>query len=151
MPEAGSEKVFPNLIVRTQPIQSLQACSLHLCSRMKRFITRVRYALQGWVAFFRHETHGQIQAAVAVVIVMAGLFFGITKTEWLMVLLCIGLVLGLEMVNTAIEKLADQTHPERHPQIGLVKDVAAGAVLWASAISVIIGLLIFFPYLQTLL
>jgi diacylglycerol kinase len=49
------------------------------------------------------------------------------------------------MLNTAIEKLADKTHPEQHPQIGLVKDVAAGAVLWASVISVIIGAVIFLP------
>ena len=114
---------------------------------MRRFLTRVRYALQGWAAFFRHETHGQIQAFVSVCIVAAGFYFSITVTEWMLVLFCIGLVLALEMVNTAVEKLADQTHPERHPQIGLVKDVAAGAVLWASLVSVIIGILIFWPRL----
>ena len=63
------------------------------------------------------------------------------------VLFCIALVLSLEMLNTAVEKLADQTHPERHPQIGLVKDVAAGAVLWAAVLSVVIGAIVFWPYL----
>lgn len=118
---------------------------------MRRFMTRVRYALQGWAAFFRHETHGQVQAVIAVLVLVAGLFFGISRTEWIAVLFCIALVLSLEMVNTALEKLADQTHPERHPQIGLVKDVAAGAVLWASLISVLVGALVFWPYLAQML
>jgi diacylglycerol kinase len=117
---------------------------------MKRFIIRVQYALQGWAAFFRKEKHGQIQAVVALLVVAAGCYFSISKTEWLFVLACIGLVLSLEMVNTAIEKLADQTHPEKHPQIGLVKDIAAGAVLSASVISVVIGITIFWPYLLLL-
>ncbi len=114
---------------------------------MRRFLLRVQYAWQGWAAFFRHETHGQIQSVIAMIVLLAGFFFGISRTEWIAVLFCIALVLSLEMVNTAIEKLADQTHPGRHPQIGLVKDVAAGAVLWASVISVIIGGLVFWPYL----
>jgi len=113
---------------------------------MKRFITRVQYALQGWAAFFSKEKHGQIQAVIAVLVIAAGFYFSISKTEWLFVMGSIGLVLSLEMLNTAIEKLADQTHPEHHPQIGLVKDVAAGAVLWASVISVVIGVFVFWPY-----
>lgn len=115
---------------------------------MKRFITRVQYALQGWAVFFAKETHGQIQLIVAMLVVAAGFYFSIHTTEWMLLLLCIGLVLALEMVNTAVEKLADRLHPDHHPQIGLVKDVAAGAVLWASVISVLIGLMIFFPYLK---
>jgi diacylglycerol kinase len=112
---------------------------------MKRFFTRVQFALQGWAAFFKNEKHAQIQAVVAVLVIAAGFYFSLSKTEWLFVLGCIALVLSLEMLNTAIEKLADKTHPEQHPQIGLVKDVAAGAVLWASVISVIIGAVIFLP------
>ena len=111
---------------------------------------RVQFALQGWASFFTRETHAQIQAVVAVIVVVAAWLLHISALEWIVVLLCIGWVLSLEMVNTAIEKLADQTHPERHPAIGLVKDIAAGAVLWASVISVIIGVLIFWPYLKAL-
>lgn len=118
---------------------------------MKRFITRVQYALQGWTAFFAKETHGQIQLIVAIIVAATGFYFSISTTEWMLLLLCIGLVLALEMVNTAVEKLADKVHPDHHPQIGLVKDVAAGAVLWASVISVVIGLMIFIPYVKALL
>ena len=112
---------------------------------MKAFIKRVGYALAGWRHFFASEANGQIQAVVAILVVIAGGILGISAQEWLWVLLCIGLVIGLEMVNTALETLANRLHPEQHPAIKVVKDVAAGAVLWAAAISVIVGGVIFIP------
>lgn len=81
------------------------------------------------------------------VVVVAGFALRITAQEWLWVLLCIGMVIGLEMVNTALEALANHLHPEQHPAIKVVKDVAAGAVLWASCISVVVGVIIFGPRL----
>lgn len=112
---------------------------------MKAFLQRVAYAWAGWRHFFATEANGQIQAAVAMVVVVAGFALRITAQEWLWVLLCIGMVIGLEMVNTAIEALANRLHPEHHPAIKVVKDVAAGAVLWAAVISVIVGGVIFIP------
>jgi diacylglycerol kinase len=114
---------------------------------MKAFFFRVYNAFQGWLHFFRTEANGRIQAVVALLVIVAGFFFKVSSQEWLWILLCIGLVTGLEMVNTAIETLANRLHPDRHPDIKIVKDVAAGAVLWASAISVIIGMIIFLPKL----
>ena len=55
------------------------------------------------------------------------------------------MVIALEMVNTAIETLANRLHPEKHADIKIVKDVAAGAVLWAAVVSVVVGLVIFWP------
>lgn len=118
---------------------------------MKAFLERVRFAWHGWLHFFSTETNGRIQAVVALLVVACGFFFEITRAEWMWVLLCIGLVTGLEMVNTAIETLANRLHPERHPDIKIVKDVAAGAVLWASVMSVVIGLIIFLPKLAGML
>jgi undecaprenol kinase/diacylglycerol kinase (ATP) len=112
---------------------------------MNAFRRRLQYALQGWAYFFRKEANGQIQGVIALLVIIAGFVFGISAKEWLWILLCIGLVLGLEMVNTAIETLADRLHPEKHPEIKSVKDVAAGAVLWAAVISVIVGVIIFLP------
>lgn len=112
---------------------------------MKAFINRVSFALQGWAAFFSKETNGQIQLCVAIVVIIAGFVFGLNQLEWVITLGCIGLILALEMVNSAIEKLCDLVHPEKHPTIKFVKDVAAGAVLWASVIAVAIGAIIFLP------
>lgn len=112
---------------------------------MRAFLLRLGFALQGWLHFFRTEANGRIQAVIAVLVVAAGFIFKVSAQEWLWILLCIGLVTGLEMVNTAIETLANRLHPDRHPDIKIVKDVAAGAVLWAAVISVIIGAVIFLP------
>ena len=114
---------------------------------MKAFLFRLYNAFQGWLHFFRTETNGRIQGVITLLVVLAGFFFGISAQEWLWILLCIGLVTGLEMVNTAIETLANRLHPDRHPDIKIVKDVAAGAVLWAAVVSVIIGAVIFLPKL----
>jgi diacylglycerol kinase len=117
---------------------------------MKAFIKRVGYALVGWRYFFSKEANGQIQAVVSILVVIAGITLQISLQDWLWVLLCIGLVIGLEMVNTAIETLANRLHPEKHDAIKIVKDVAAGSVLWASCISVVIGAIIFAPKLWSL-
>jgi diacylglycerol kinase len=114
---------------------------------MKAFLFRLYNAFQGWLHFFRTEANGRIQAVIAVLVVAAGFLFKVSPQEWLWILLCIGLVTGLEMVNTAIETLANRLHPDRHPDIKIVKDVAAGAVLWAAVVSVIIGAVIFLPKL----
>jgi len=112
---------------------------------MKAFIKRLQFALAGWVYFFRNETNGQIQAVVAILVIVAGFVLEISKQEWLWLILCFAMVIALEMVNTAIETLANRLHPDHHPAIKIVKDVAAGAVLWTSLMSAIIGLIIFWP------
>lgn len=76
----------------------------------------------------------------------AGIVLGITRTEWIMVVMCIGTVIAAELFNTAIEKLVDLVSPERHPVAGQVKDIAAGAVLICAVAAAIIGLIIFIPY-----
>lgn len=102
-------------------------------------------AFAGIGYFFTHERNGQIHLAVTLVVITAGLAFKIATAEWLLILLCIALVIGLEMFNSAIEKLCDMVQPNQHPTIKIIKDVSAAAVLWATIISVIIGLIIFLP------
>jgi len=99
-----------------------------------------------WIAaFFKTEKNGQLQIGAALVAVIAGFILKIAAIEWLFILLCIALVLCLEMMNSAIEKLVDHLHPGRHDQVRWVKDVAAGSVLFASVISLIAGCVIFLP------
>lgn len=117
---------------------------------MKAFIKRLRFALSGWMYFFRNETNGQIQGVVAILVTIAGFVLHISKQEWLWLILCFALVISLEMVNSAIEGLSNRLHPDIHPAIKMVKDVAAGAVLWAAVMSAIIGLIIFWPKLLEL-
>ena len=81
------------------------------------------------------------------VVVIAGFVLGITRMEWMIIILCIGVVIAAELFNTAIEKLVDLVSPQQHPVAGQVKDIAAGAVLVCAATAAIIGLIVFIPYL----
>jgi undecaprenol kinase/diacylglycerol kinase (ATP) len=102
-------------------------------------------AFNGLKYFFKTERNGKIQAAVSIVTVIAGLYLHLSAFEWIITFLCISMVLALEMLNSGLEYLCNLVHGEYHPLIKIIKDVAAGAVLFASIISLIIGLIIFLP------
>jgi diacylglycerol kinase len=115
-----------------------------------RFLKSVIYAWQGIKYCFKSEKNFQIQSVVSLITLAAGFLFKINTSEWIAVLLCIALVQGLEMVNSAIEKLSNVVTESIHPIIKLVKDIAAGAVLFVSIISFIIGCIIFLPKIELL-
>jgi diacylglycerol kinase len=108
-------------------------------------------AFNGIKYFFKTERNGKIQAGVSLITILSGLYLRINAFEWIVIVLCIGLVLALEMINSALEHLCNMVHADYHPSIKIIKDVAAGAVLTFSVISVIAGLIIFLPKLFVLL
>ncbi len=105
----------------------------------------VGYAFKGMLILIKTEASIKIQIFIAVVVTIAGFYFEISKTEWMFQIGMIGLVMSIEGMNTAIEYIADFIHPEYHKKIGLIKDVAAGAVFIASVVAVIIALIIYLP------
>jgi len=112
---------------------------------MLNFLKGFVYAFDGLVIFFRHERNGRIQLLVAVVVVALGWGFHVSRPEWMVLLGCIATVLSFEMMNSAIEKICNLVHPTYHPAIKTIKDMAAGAVLFVSLISSVIGGIIFLP------
>ncbi len=108
-------------------------------------IRSVGYALRGALLLIRTESSIKIQVFIVLVVTAAGFYFEISNVEWMVQLLAIGLVLGVEGVNTAIEKLSDYVQPEYDPKIGFIKDISAGAVMWVSIASSIAGLIIYLP------
>jgi diacylglycerol kinase len=98
----------------------------------------------------KSEKNMQIHLVVAVLVVLAGWFFNITTTEWMLCLLCFGLVFGAEMVNTSIENLVDLVSPQKHELAGKAKDIAAGAVLISALFAAGVGLIIFIPKIWNL-
>jgi diacylglycerol kinase len=114
---------------------------MSLSKRFKSF----GYAINGLVHLFRSEPNARIHLVVLAAVIGAGWYFAIAQAEWLILLLCFGMVISLEAANTAIERLTDLASPEQHPLAGHAKDLAAGAVLWAAIISVVIGVVIFGP------
>ena len=113
---------------------------------MKYFIKSFVYAMNGIWSGVADQLNLKVQIGVALFVVAAGFYYHITPMEWCVILLCIGLVLGLEMMNSAIESLVDLVTLERNPLAGRIKDIAAGAVLLVSFISVVIGVIVFRKY-----
>ncbi len=104
------------------------------------------YAIKGAWLLLRHEPSIQVQFVLAVLVTIAGFYFDITSTEWMMQFLAIGLIMTAEGLNTAVENIADFVHADYHVKIGRIKDIAAGAVFFAAVIAVIIGFIIYLPY-----
>lgn len=114
---------------------------------MRAFLQSFLYALRGIGVSWSEQRNLKVQSIIAVITAGAGFYFQITAVEWCLILFATGLVIGLEIVNSAIEGLVDLLTRERNILAGKVKDVAAGAVLFASIVAVIIGVLVFRKYL----
>ncbi len=108
-------------------------------------------AFKGLKVAVREERNMKIHLLAAIVVIAAGFYFEITSIEWLVIMVMIGLVICAELINSAIENLTDLVSKEKQPLAGKVKDVAAGAVLFASFISVIVAIIIFAKYFKALL
>jgi diacylglycerol kinase (ATP) len=107
----------------------------------------VTYAFKGAVKLITTEHSIMVQFSLGILMSIAGFYFGITATEWLFQTLAIGLVMSIEGLNTAVEKIADFIHPNYHERIGFIKDIAAGAVFFAALTAIAIGLIIYIPIL----
>ena len=105
------------------------------------------YAFKGAIKLITTEHSIMVQFSIGILITIAGFYFGISKTEWLFQTLAIGLVMSIEGLNTAVEKMADFIHPNYHERIGFIKDIAAGAVFMAAMTAIAIGLIIYIPIL----
>lgn len=105
----------------------------------------VGYAFKGAFMLLKYEASIQAQAFIALIVTLAGFYFEISSTEWLIQILTIAVVMGLEGANSAIEEIADFIHPEHHSKIGYIKDIAAGAVFFTALAAVIIACLIYIP------
>ena len=105
----------------------------------------VGYALKGAILLVKTEASIKIQVFIAIVVTAAGFYFNISTLEWIIQIFAIGMVLGIEGLNTAIEKIADYVQPEFDKKIGFIKDISAGAVMLVSMAAAIIGLIIYIP------
>ncbi|TDG35699.1 diacylglycerol kinase family protein [Pedobacter changchengzhani] len=114
-------------------------------------IRSFRFAINGLKIFFLTEHNGRIHLVAALLAIFLGIFLKISNVEWVIVCLIIGAVFVAEILNTAIEKLADLVTEEINPKIKIVKDIAAGAVLVIAIVALIVGLLVFLPKLIALL
>ena len=104
------------------------------------------YAVQGAKKLITTEHSIMVQFSLGILMTIAGFYIGITKAEWIFQTFAIGLVMSVEGLNTAVEKIADFIHPNYHERIGFIKDIAAGAVFFAAMTAIAVGLIIYIPY-----
>ncbi|WP_347374495.1 diacylglycerol kinase [Aequorivita sp. Q41] len=103
------------------------------------------YALKGALLLLKSEASIQVQTVLAILMTIAGFYFDISPTEWMLQIFSIGLVMSIEGLNTAAEEIADFVHPDFHNKIGFIKDVAAGAVFFAAIAAILVGCIIYIP------
>ena len=118
---------------------------------IKKRIQSFKYAFNGLRILINSEHNSWIHLFVTVCVLAAGFAFKITAGEWIAVIFCIGIVFALELVNTAIENMADFVSKEYHPSIKKIKDLAAAAVLVGAVAAAVIGLIIFLPKIVELI
>lgn len=114
-----------------------------LVKRAKSF----SHACRGIMIFIKTTHNAWVHISIALIALLLGVYFNITHVEWLALVFAIGLVMVAEAFNTSIEIDIDLTSPEFHPYARDSKDVAAGAVLIATLIAVVIGIIIFGHYI----
>jgi diacylglycerol kinase (ATP) len=112
-----------------------------LKARLNSFVN----AFHGIGIMLREEHNAWIHCAAAVLVTVAGLLTGLSRTEWIAIVFAIGMVLGAEALNTGVERLSDVVQPERDERIRRAKDLSAGAVLFCAIAAAIVGLIIFLP------
>lgn len=115
----------------------------------KRFIKSFKYAGKGLLQVFKEEQSFRIQIFMALAVLILAVFFRVKSWEAVALVLAMIIVLVLELINSIFERLTDILKPRVHPYAKTIKDIMAATVLIASFGSLIIGLIIFWPYIFT--
>lgn len=112
---------------------------------MMRVIKSFGPAIRGVKFLFQSERNAIIHLCVLIPVIAAGIYLHLSNTEWMFIALSAGSVLCMEAINTSIEHLMNFIHPDYHSKVGIIKDVAAGAVLLSVLAAVVVGVIIFSP------
>ncbi|NRG33634.1 diacylglycerol kinase family protein [Niallia circulans] len=108
-------------------------------------LSSFRLAILGILTATKQERNVKIHLVITILVIVLGLLNDLSKQEWMIIAFCIGLVISLELINTAIERVVDLVTSEYHPLAKEAKDIAAGAVFVAAILSIVIGGIIFIP------
>jgi diacylglycerol kinase (ATP) len=118
---------------------------------LQKRIRSFGYAFKGIWMLFRHEANAQIHLLAIIIVTIAGIYFHLSLIKWALVAIAIGMVISAEAFNSAIEKLTDGIYKEQNENAGKIKDIAAGAVLICAITAVVIGIIVFLPYIAKIL
>lgn len=115
-----------------------------------RLLESLRHAIRGLRLVYREERNFRFQLGVGVIVLILMMILPIRSAERIVLVLLIFVVLGLELLNSALEWLLDILKPRLHDQVAIVKDIMAALVLLAAIGAAVIGLMIFWPYIREL-
>lgn len=112
----------------------------------RELMSSLDFAVSGLITAFKEERNMRKHAVSAILVILAGLVFQVSVTEWLFLLLSISLVVAFEIVNSAIENVVDLASDYHFSMLAKnSKDMAAGAVLFVSGFALLTGLIVFVP------
>lgn len=111
-------------------------------------ILSFKYALEGIADAIKEEPNLKFHLVAAALVILVGFWVGLSRPDWIFITILIGLVICIELTNTAIEAMVDAFIEKEHPGAKLAKDISAGAVLVVAITTTIAGIIIFLPYLK---
>jgi len=114
--------------------------------RLRQFSHSMRHALRGLWYAFRHEKNFQNEIIIGILVVITMIYFELSGAEMVALIFMIMTVLIMELINTIFERVVDILKPRIHPYAKLIKDLMAATVLITAIVSVIVGFIIFYPY-----
>ncbi len=117
---------------------------------IKRLTKSFNYAFRGLFKILKEEKNLQYQLVCGIIAVTVACYFNVNREEWMFLVVVIFLVFLTETLNSAVERVADALKPRLDNYVKEIKDIMAGAVLFASLVAIIIGLIIFIPYIKNL-
>ena len=117
----------------------------NLRNEIQKRIRSFHFAFQGWSYVLRTQKNAWIHSIASLAVLVLGLWLGLSRSEWALIILTIAIVWIAEFTNTALEVLVDLTEPEMHPLAKVSKDVSAAAVLVGACAAVLVGVLILGP------
>ncbi len=113
---------------------------------IKRFFRSIKFSIEGLTYAYKYEQSMWVHAIATTFTVVLGLFFKIKLSEWAIVFIALGIILGMELVNTAIEAAVDLTTLEVNPLAKIAKDCGSAASFVLSLVAIVICLFVFGPY-----
>ena len=123
-----------------------------LSLKLMKFIIRrfkgIIIAISGMFFLLKNEDSMKVQSICIILVVSLGYYFEITKNEWIIHIILIGFILTTEALNTVAEKICDYINPKYDDRIKLIKDISAGAVSFAVISSLIVLIIIYYPYVS---
>ena len=111
-----------------------------------RFLKSFKYSIDGLVYAYKYEQSMMIHCFATICVIAVNIIFHVAAWEWLLTLVCIGMVLSAELINTAMEAVVDLVTLEQHPLAKIAKDCTSAATFILAMMALIIGVVIYVPH-----